>query len=51
MPDYEAMILARQEAWEACGDCSGDCQGCIHAGVCPDYTEDSVYGKEVSVSG
>lgn len=47
MPDYEAMILERQEAYEACGDCAGDCQECIHAGFCPDYSEDDVYGKEV----
>lgn len=48
MPDYEAMILERQEAYEACGDCDSDCcQGCVHAGYCPDYSEGDVYGREV----
>lgn len=30
-PDYEDMILARQEAQE---DCSGDCCHCFYASVC-----------------
>jgi len=43
MPDYEAMILARQEAYEACGDCDPDmCASCCHAGYCPDYSEEEV---------
>ena len=50
MLDYEDMILEKQEAFEACENCSGDCQGCIHAGYCPDYSEDSVW-KEVKTVG
>lgn len=35
-PDYEGMILARQEAYD---DCPGDCCHCYYADVC-DYCDD-----------
>lgn len=34
MPDYEDMILQRQEAWEASQDCGGDCRCCPHSDYC-----------------
>ena len=39
-PDYEAMILARREAWELAGDCDYDCTHCYYSEVC-DYAEDA----------
>ena len=33
-PDYEAMILARQEAYEISGDCEGYCVGCTLKEYC-----------------
>lgn len=45
-PDYEAMILARQEAWELAGDCDNDCTRCYYSEVC-EYAEDGrPYSKE-----
>lgn len=38
-PDYEAMILARQEAWELAGDCDNDCTHCYYSEVCQ-YAEE-----------
>lgn len=32
--DYEAMILARQEAQELAGDCDQDCEHCILNDYC-----------------
>ena len=34
-PDYEAMILERQEAYELMGDCDGDCKNCFANEYCP----------------
>lgn len=31
-PDYEELILARQEAYDECG---GDCSHCFFASTCP----------------
>ena len=42
MPDYEDMILARQEAWEAVGDCDSDCEHCVHSEWCEYAQEDEV---------
>ena len=42
--DWEGMILAKQEAYEASEDCDGDmCASCCHAGFCPYYSEDDVF--------
>lgn len=37
MPDYEEMILARQEAYELAGDCDQDCERCILNDYCIYY--------------
>ena len=34
-PDYEGMILARQEAYEISGDCEEYCIGCAVKEYCP----------------
>lgn len=36
---WEGMILAKQEAWEACEDCDGFCEGCVHTEFCSYYTQ------------
>ena len=36
-PDYEGMILARQEAQEISEDCDGYCEGCFCADDCQNY--------------
>lgn len=33
-PDYEAMILARQEAQELADDCDQDCEHCVLNDYC-----------------
>ena len=45
-PDYEAMILARQEAEEISGDCDSDCEhcpGCIRDYCLNRYLEEDNY--------
>ena len=34
MPDYEEMILMRQEAQELAGDCDQDCEHCVLNDYC-----------------
>ena len=38
-PDYEAMILERQEQWEIIGNCDNDCEHCLASETC-----DALYG-------
>ena len=33
-PDYEAMILERQEHYDLIGNCDGDCRRCEAADEC-----------------
>ena len=39
MPDYEALILAKQEEIEAGEECSGDCDYCYWKTVVPGTDE------------
>ena len=44
MPDYESLILERQERNEIFEDytCNGDCADCDYYDECPEYSEDDI---------